>query len=213
MSLMNLNLRQQNIEAGWSYALMNDGTRRYEVRGGDVLTGDRGTGSERSESYDASHLEVGKTYQLTFKFMMEPGATNAASWLLLSQLAPVLDPGEAAHSPPFAMELSGDKLRIVTRDSSAALSTAADIRYVRQYDDSQAMTRGRWYDMKVQVVFGPFGNGMLKVWRDDKLLVDFSGALGFNDVVGPYLKQGVYRSPASQDIAVQFKDLALGVVK
>ncbi|WP_189338305.1 heparin lyase I family protein [Sphingobium sp. SCG-1] len=210
---MTLNLRQQNAGADWNYAQMSGGIRRYELRDGDVIPGERSVGSERSESYDSNHFDVGKTYQATFKFMIEPGATNAAPWLLLSQIASQLDPGEAAHSPPFAMELAGDKLRIVTRDSSAALSTAADVRYVRQYDDSQPMTRGRWYDIKMQFAFGPSGNGMLKVWRDDKLLVNFTGAFGFNDVVGPYFKQGVYRSAAPQTIAIQFKDLAFGAAK
>lgn len=213
MSAMTLNLRQQNAGQNWNYAQMSGGIRRYELRGGDYILGDKSGGSERSESYDSNHFEVGKTYQAAFKFMIEPGATNSASWLLLSQIASQFDPGEAAHSPPFAMELAGDKLRIVTRDSSAALSTAADVRYVRQYDDSQPMNRGRWYDIKVQFAFGPFGNGMLKVWRDDKLLVNFAGAFGFNDVVGPYFKQGVYRNAAPQTFAVQFKDLTLGAAK
>lgn len=212
MSPMLLNLRQQNAEVSWSYALLTDGARRYEVRGGDQWSLDSATGAERSESYDPYKMEVGRTYQIAFKMMIEPGETNSASWLLITQATSVSDPGEALHSPPLALELAGDRFRVVTRDSSAALSTPADIRYVRQFDETQPMARGRWYDIKVQVVFGPFGNGLLKVWRDDVLLVDFNGALGFNDNVGPYLKQGVYRSPTAQTIAVQFRDLQLGLV-
>ena len=212
MNLISLNFRQQNIGASWSYAEVPAGLRRYELRKGDQWSTDIAAGAERSESFDSNKLQTGKTYQLAFKFMIEPGETNKASWLLLTQLAPVLDPGEAAHSPPFAIELIGDRFRVVTRDSSAKLSTASDIRYVRQFDDSKPLVRNRWYDVKVQIVLGPFGNGRLKLWRDDILLVDFTGALGFNDVVGPYLKQGVYRSATDQTFTAQFKDLQLGLV-
>lgn len=210
MKDMALNLRHQNANAAWSFALMNGDIRRYELRDGDRVASEAGSSVERAESYDSNYLDVGKTYQVAFSMMIEPGQTNAASWLILSQFTSMLDPGEAAHSPPFAIELMGDRLRIVTRDSSAALSTAADTQYRRQYDDSQPLKRGQWYDIRVQIVFGPSGNGQLKVWRDDVLLTDYTGSLGFNDIKGPYFKQGVYRSATPQTIAVQFKDLRMG---
>ncbi len=212
MNLISLTFRQQNTGASWSYAEQQGGIRRYELRGGDGLPVNTPGATERSESYDTYKMLTGKTYQIAFKFLVEPGETNKAAWLLLTQLGAVLDPGEAEHSPSFALELAGDRLRVVTRDSSPALSTPSDIRYVRHFDDSQPLTRGQWYDMKVQIVLGPFGNGRLKVWRDDKVLVDFTGALGFNDLVGPYLKQGVYRSPTAQTFAAQFKDIQFGSV-
>lgn len=211
MVLRTLNLRQQNKNAAWSYALTSEGARRYELRSGDDLSATP-SGTERSESYDSYKMLTGKTYQFGFKMMIEPGETNKASWLLITQLNSELDPGEAPHSPPFAIEMNGDKLRIVTRDSSVALSTPSNIRYVRQYDDAKPMTRGQWYELKVQVVMGPSGNGKLKVWRDGIVLVDFAGALGFNDIVGPYFKQGIYRSSTVQTIAMQFKDLQFGQV-
>jgi hypothetical protein len=207
---LSLNFRQQNVGAAWSYAFAN-GQHRYEVREGDLFA--VADIFQRDEVYDSiNKLDIGKKYQLAFKFMLEPGQANSASWLLITQMQSTFDAGEAGHSPPFALELYGEKLRVVTRVSSAAISTEADTVYTRHYE-SPALARGQWYDVKVQIVFGPFSNGRLKVWIDNAQKVDFAGALGFNDVAGAYVKQGIYRSAAKETMAVSIRDLDLGLVE
>src|SRR5690606_30937786 len=57
--------------------------------------------------------------------------------------------------------------------------------------------------------FDPFGGGSLDVWRDGVQLVDYNGPLAYNDKVGPYLKQGVYRETASEAFAVQIRNVQI----
>jgi hypothetical protein len=200
----------QNVGNAWNYQV-NDGVSRFEVRAGDNLAGD-GAAKERSEIASAAKLQTGKTYEISFSVMIEPGAKNTADWMTLVQLQSTFDKGESGHSPAFALEMVGDKMRIVTRDSSAAISTEADIRYVRHYTDAADVVRGQWYDFKLQIKFDPFGQGHLAVWRNGVELVDFHGALGFNDLVGPYLKQGVYRESSPETFAADFKGLSIKTI-
>ncbi|TCS12423.1 heparin lyase I family protein [Caulobacter sp. BK020] len=200
----------QNVGNGWNYRVA-DGVSRFEVRAGDNLAGD-GLTKERSEIASAAKMQAGQTYEISFSVMIEPGAKNTADWMTLVQLQSTFDPGEAGHSPAFALEMVGDKMRIVTRDSAAAISTEANTRYVRHYTDSADVVRGQWYDFKIQIKFDPFGQGHLVVLRDGVQLVDFHGALGFNDLVGAYFKEGVYRESSPETFAADFKGLSIKTI-
>ncbi|KQZ18043.1 heparin lyase I family protein [Caulobacter sp. Root1472] len=200
----------QNVGNGWNYQVA-DGVSRFEVRAGDNLAGD-GPTKERSEIASAAKLQTGQTYEISFSVMIEPGAKNTADWMTLVQLQSTFDKGEAGHSPAFALEMVGDKMRVVTRDSAAAISTDADIRYVRHYTDTADVVRGQWYDFKLQIKFDPFGQGHLMVWRNGVELVDFHGALGFNDLVGAYFKEGVYRESSPETFAADFKGLSIKTI-
>jgi Ca2+-binding RTX toxin-like protein len=210
MNLDNQTFYTQNIGQAWNYQVA-DGVSRFEVRSGDSLAGD-GPTKERSEIAGAAKLQTGQTYQISFSVMVEAGAKNTADWMTLVQLQSTFDTGEAGHSPPFAIEMVGERMRIVTRDSSAAISTTADTRYVQQYTDTTDITRGQWYDFTIQVKFDPFGNGHLEVWRNGVRLVDFTGALGFNDLVGAYFKEGVYREASTETFAADFKNLKISTL-
>ncbi|MFZ2994707.1 family 16 glycosylhydrolase [Sphingobium sp.] len=209
---LDLNFKNQSSGATWSSKSTGDVTR-YEVRAGDHWSGEGSDYSrERSESYSSQKLVNGESYEISFSVMIDPGAKNTAKWMTLIQLPSTLDTGEAGHSPAFALEMVGDRMRIVTRDSAAALSTADDINTIIQYTDATDINRGQWYDFKIVVKLDPSGTGTLEVVRDGKTLVSYTGALGFNDQVGPYLKEGIYRSAASETFSANFKDMSVTAV-
>ena len=203
--------RAQNAGAAWSYAAV-DGTHHFEVRSGDRWSGDGSSNKERSEMYSPTSLQFGKTYHISFDLKVEAGPTNTAAWMTLMQLQSVLDPGDAGHSPLLALEMVGDKMRFVTRDSQTAIMTVDDSRYVRQYTDTAAITRDHWYDFDIQVTVNPLGGGHLKVVRDGVTLFEYNGPLGFNDIVGPYMKLGVYRDHANEAFAADFREVSVSQV-
>lgn len=197
----------QNSGADYAYSSSN-GVQRFEVRGGDRWADDGTQLKERSEIATNGKMAAGSTYQISFSIMIEPGAKNTADWMSLAQFASTFDKGEN-HSPPFAIEMVGEKMRIVTRDSAPAISTDADTRYVRHYTDTVDIQRGVWYDFKIEVKFDPFGNGSLIVIRNNVVLVEFKGALGFNDLIGEYVKLGVYRETSPEAFAANYRGLTV----
>jgi|GEM_PF-1875731 len=198
----------QTAGQAWSYSLTG-GTTRFELRSGDHWSGDSGTDRERAEIAEVNTFVPGQGYHIEFDVMIEPGAANTAGWLTLAQIQSTLDPGEDGHSPPFAIELVGERMRIVTRASSAALSTTADTTYVSQYTDGADIVRGHTYHFSIDEKFDPFGQGYLKVWRDDAMLVNYKGALGFNDLTGGYWKEGVYRAASPETLAADYSGLSI----
>jgi Ca2+-binding RTX toxin-like protein len=197
----------QNSGAAWSYSSKNDLTR-FEVRSGDRWATDGAAPKERSEIAASQKLDFGKSYELSFGMMIEPGAKNTADWMTLVQIQSTFDKGEPGHSPAFALEMVGDKMRVVTRTSPSFLSIN-DVVTTRQYTDTSDVARGHWYNFSITVRLDPFGKGVLDVVRDGVRLVHYEGAFGFNDLVGSYLKAGVYRENSPETFAVDFKSMTV----
>lgn len=201
--------RAHNSGARWAIAANGD-ELRFEVRPGDFWRGD-GSAKERSELYYPQKFTLRQSFDLTYSLMIEPGPPNTASWLTLTQLMSTFDPLEPGHSPPFALELRGERMRVVSRDSAARMSSPANTNYRFHYQDAQPLSRGRWYAMRIQVRFDPGQGGLLKLWRDGRQLVDYRGPIGFEDLVGPYLKLGVYRDTGPRErFVVRFRDVRMG---
>lgn len=211
MSYLDQKIYVQNSGNAWGYKTV-DGVTRFEVRSGDQWEQDGVLPKERSEIATTQKLQFGKTYEISFSMLIEAGAKNTADWMTLVQVQSTFDKGEAGHSPAFALEMVGDKMRVVTRDSSAFLSTAADTSYVRHYTDKADIQRDKWYDFKIEIKLDAFGGGSLEVVRDGQVLCTYEGALGFNDLVGSYLKLGVYRESSPENFAVNFRDVEVEAV-
>jgi Ca2+-binding RTX toxin-like protein len=197
----------QNAGKAYNYSKTGDVTR-FEVRSGDRWVQDVAHPKERSEIAVREKFAFNQKYEITFGMMIEPGAKNTAQWMTLVQLASTFDPGES-HSPPLAIEMVGEKMRIVTRDDSNAFTQGNNVNYVRHYTDTADIVRGKWYEFKIELVVDPHGKGSLVVIRDGVTLVNFKGALGFNDVQGTYWKEGVYRETSEESFAANFKGLKL----
>ena len=198
-----------NAEQPWSY-VSTAGTMRFEVRPGDYgKYGARNT--DRSELASRRTLEFNRTYRVSYKFMVEPGPRNTAAWLVIGQFHQTEDPGERGGPPPFTVEMTGEKMRIVGRHTQQEISSTST--YMNLYTDSSDIKRGHWYEMKITIRFDPFGDGALAVWRDGVQLVDYNGPLGYPDQVGPYWKYGVYRKTAPENFAVRFSDFSIARVR
>lgn len=204
-------MNPQNGGARWAFRQTGDITR-FEVHAGDRWSGDGTQPKERSEAYASGKLSLTRPNDVRFDMMIEPGPPSTAPWLTLVQLQSTFDPGEAGHSPPFAIELRDEKMRIGSRFDPAVISKGNDAPYELHYVDTAPIQRGRWYAMRIQVKFDPMGAGWLKVWRDGKQIVDYAGAIGFNDVVGPYFKAGIYRASARERMAVRFRGIRIGTL-
>jgi hypothetical protein len=203
-----LQLSPQNAGATWSFESKGE-SNRFEVRAGDHMSGDGTEPKERSEAFSFMKLDTHVPYKISFGMEIEPGEPNSAKWLLLSQIQSTFDKSEAGHSPPFALGLKGEHMQIDSRFSPAQISTPADTNYMQLYSDPEPIERGHWYRVVIFVTFDPFGLGSLKVLRDGAQIVDYKGAIGFNDTVGAYFKEGVYRASAPETTVAQFKNLSI----
>ena len=202
----------QNAGASWSYQdifIGEDEIRRFEVRPEDNWRAADGA-KERSEVSSGEKLDFGQTYTLSYQFMLEPGARNTQDNVKIGQLHGTPDAKDSNDlGPVFALQLDGEKLKVVVRhDANAVTSGRVEDNFI--YTDGADLVRGHWYNFQLVFRLDPQGRGLLEVWRDGVEITHYEGSLGYNDAVGPYWKQGVYRAGGSNvTLAVNFKNTAL----
>ncbi len=194
----------QNGNEDYSVALDRD-TFRFEVRPDDFWAHGSKT-SERSEIRGETVYAPGDVLNVSYGFMIEPGAANTAtgrggdgSWLVLGQF----HADDWVSQPPFAVEMLEEKMAIVIR-----YGDPEDHHYRELFVDSQDIERGRFYDMNIEVRFENSSNGFLNVWRDGAKIVSYEGPLGYDN--GVYWKYGIYRSEANTTIAVDYRKMSVG---
>lgn len=157
-----------------------DDELRFDLRPGDVWTPT--PGAERAELCSVEKLNA---FTVEFDMLVEAGP-NTAGWLVLGQY-------HQKDSPTVAIELSGEKLRIVGRDKT---------RYMRLFEG--AFARDRWYWFKLEI---KPGSG-IKVWIDGKSLPSYSGPLGWPGLSGNW-KAGIYRAPAPEIMVSRVRNLLI----
>lgn len=232
--------RLKNGSASQPYSInrIGDSNRRlrFEVRTGDRASWDfwHGAYVDRSEVYagDASsRVAYGSKFWWTFSMLVEDGAPLTGDWCVIGQLhQSAVHPRGYGANPPFAFSWHSNGsqgLSILTRASSLAQATARYVRPERVYVDDQ-FPRGVWVKWWLELRFDWRGDALLKVWRDDHLVVNRSGssfAMGYEWDAGPdngvYCQFGIYRASAARGnpwrqpdaapMAVQYADFDFGL--
>lgn len=210
LTLDELAVQQQSAGEPWSIKHSN-GEYRFEVRQGErrLKASERDRPIERSEIQLQQRLSFGVDYAVSYDFKVEPGAPNASAWVNIGQIHATEDAEDAKHlGPLFAVQLAGERMRIVARADAQRISGARP-RDLWLYRDDADLVRGRWYHMDVRLRLAPSGGGRLIVARDGRELVNYSGPLGYNDALGPYWKLGIYRSTSPEPMVVEFRRFSL----
>lgn len=74
--------------------------------------------------------------------------------------------------------------------------------------------KGQWTDWVVRVKWSYQSDGMLEVWQNDKLVVRKTGPNTYNDLKGPFLKMGIYKShwgePTFDQRVLYFDEVRIG---
>ncbi|AQR62503.1 hypothetical protein BZG35_13245 [Brevundimonas sp. LM2] len=157
-----------------------DGELRFDVRPGDVWP--TMPSNERSEVCTVEKLSA---FTVEFDQLVEAGP-NTSKFVVLGQY-------QQQGEPTVALELAGDRLRVVSRNRRA---------YTRHYDG--AFDRDRWAWLKL--VIDPGEKGHLRVLRDNVEIVTFAGPLGWPGLTGHW-KNGIYRAPAPETLRTRVQNL------
>jgi hypothetical protein len=213
-TLDQLSVTEQSAGMPWSITRARD-VICFEVRQGDRRrqANERGRPIERSEIALRPRLRFGVDYRVSYDFMVRPGPRSTAAWANVGQVHSTVDPFDAKGiGPVFAVQFDRERMRIVARADPRMMSTERPAsRWL--YSDDRDMVRGRWYRMDLDVRFDPGGDGRVAVWRDGRQIVDYAGAVGYRDAIGPYWKLGIYRKTAPEPLTVCYRGFRLGQVE
>jgi hypothetical protein len=191
----------------WSIGRGADGALyRFEVRAGERPDWDP-PDVERSELRKLRSEVFGQPVCGSYSFMIEPGAPNRARWTALGQFHASPDEGDRNASPPFSLELVGERtlhaMTRTTRDSPLVKNPSP----IRRYGITD-LARGRWYHHAFAITFDPFGAGALRAWIDGREVANYHDiAIGYPNREGPYWKFGIYREATAETLAVRYANM------
>ena len=95
------------------------------------------------------------------------------------------------RNPPLALAVQEGKWVIKGKTANKKVCTGCSnsvlYRFIGSYKPDT------WTEFVFNVKFSHTKSGFLKVWKDNKLVLNYSGPIGYNDVRGPWLLFGVYK--------------------
>ena len=104
------------------------------------------------------------------------------------------DQYEVTRNPPLALDNRNDQLTLTWLYDQRGITPPGFDSWYSQTADLGETTKNQWINFVFHIKWDPYGNGILRVWRDGQLKVQRQNiAIGFNDKVGAYLGFGIYK--------------------
>ena len=188
--------------------------QKFEVRSGDVWSGDVGNSKERAELYtNATKFSFNQDYWGAWSFNLDFGDDiTGNSLFIIGQFHQTPDAGDATISPMFDVSLatsSASTLQVRTRTSQVdpiVASPTPTTHYTTPID------RFTWHDVVMRINFDPAdpGTGLLDFYLNGTQVVAYTGPIGYVDAVGPYFKWGIYSGTASYTRKVKYANMQWG---
>lgn len=100
------------------------------------------------------------------------------------------DKNENWRSAPLFIGVLNGQFILDQRTDSAAISLGATVQHKR--DMLGPAIKGVWTDFVLHAKWSYKGDGLLELWKDDKLVFTKKGANCYNDQFNPYFKIGPY---------------------
>lgn len=166
---------------------------RFELRRGDPPV----RGSARAEVRMPA-AQLGGTYRYAFRVWLPPDWEADPAPAMVVQWHSVVDKLllEAGVSPPLRVVVIGEQWIVDNIWDSARVS-----RWPGQRDEhpqgarllwSGPLERGRWVRWEFVVRWSRQGDGLIEVSKDGLPLLRASGPNTYRDLIGPYMKAGLY---------------------
>lgn len=156
-------------------------------------------GSWRTELTRTTEEAIGARHWYYFEFLLKDWIIDPTGDEIIWQIHNVADAGDTAVcGPPLSLNIQGDRLRFIQSYDAAASTTScvAAQSYIRLYDFP--IVRDRWVSIGVDVTWHFGASGVLKIYKDRRLVFQESGKGNcYNDVTGNYEKMGPYHFAAT----------------
>lgn len=160
------------------------------------------------------YAEMMKEYTYSTRIYIDPSWTFGGDrWMTLLQWHDIPDgidtasPTDAWRHPILKVAILNSHWTVLWRWNSQPIQTEAVDQWNsewqgqiakppngRWWEGDATNDRGHWVRWWFIVRWDYTNNGFLKVWKDNTQIVDYKGPIGYNDVMGPTCKFGIYRS-------------------
>ncbi len=172
-----------------------------------------------SEPRNQPVLDFGTDVWLAFSVFVSANYHHQPDWDVIYQFHGAPDDVgncDEWRTPPFAIELY-DHWEIVGRYVQEKCDDGSLVKYA--FDEDSPLVKGGWTHFVIHIRFDYSGNGQCRVWKKDAAnqvpvkIVDFIGALGYNDDLAPYDQLALgyyYGGSADADVTLYFDRIIYG---
>jgi len=155
------------------------------IRGSDVLNGPRAELGMAPQT--SNEFWYGFSNFFPTSYVRDPVEEIISQW----QAMPDTKLGEEWRSPPLSLQIKDDRYKVSVIWSSANISTSENTHI--DFFDLGPVDRNRWNDWVFHVKWS-YNSGTLQIWKNGVLLLErLNKPIGYNDVLYPYFKIGIYK--------------------
>jgi hypothetical protein len=165
------------------------------------------------EKYDVAR--IGDTRWYGFSISIDPSwrdDTKDPNGTVMAQWHRVPDPGENFKSPQLDIVVKGTRWNVINNADPHPITTESPKSYTRTTWDAGQVVPGTWTDWVVYAKWSYQADGVLKVWKDGSLVVDYRGPNTYNDTKREMFKFGIYKAwwnlelPAQRNTLIAYHD-------
>jgi hypothetical protein len=146
-----------------------------------------------------------------FSIFLPESYEISQTWEVLAQWHDTPNDWDTLHrqNPPMQLGIQRDtgiwRLTMLWDKDPVQPGNIFQIDGVKTWDFA-SYERNKWTDWVFQIRWSYNGDGLLRVWKDGKLVVDHQGPNTYNDNVGPYFKMGMYKGWRDSQAVDSVKD-------
>lgn len=101
--------------------------------------------------------------------------------------------GGIGGNPPVSLKIDGTEWKLQTRWSSGKVDKQ-DRKEGGKTFDLGSYKKGTWNDFVFHIKWSSKSNGILQLWKDNKLVIDHKGPTDYANEGGAWLKLGLYKT-------------------
>jgi hypothetical protein len=138
---------------------------------------------------------VGSEFWYAISIYLPQNFQPSGNSTIITQFFPVPDAdlGESwKRHPVFALSIKGDQFKITIRADANPVTIINSKYDVKKTISIGPWPKNKWTNFVFHIKWSYKQDGILRVWKDDKLVVSHDGPNCFNDKVGPAWKIGPY---------------------
>jgi hypothetical protein len=100
--------------------------------------------------------------------------------------------GEEARNAPLSIRIQDTRWKITYKKDTRVVN---DKNYEEEGNKFIGnYTKGKWTTFVIHTLWDYQPRGYVEIWKDGELVFTKTNGIGFNDVIGPYIKIGLYKS-------------------
>ncbi len=132
-------------------------------------------------------FDIGKEYWIGFSNQI-PSAGDAGFFTMQLHKRP--DAGDQGGRQPLLLRANSSGYNIHVNYDANAMTTAST--EGRQIFSAGSLNNGQYTDWVIHVDFSFQSDGLLEIWKNGSMIVNYQGPNCYNDALGPYMKVGIY---------------------